>query len=774
MGCFVLLPLLCLCQTAGREQILLDGPWKFITSADAPDADDSAWETVTVPHTWNTVNHRTYHRCWYRTHFNLGRDDAGRRIALCFEGVGAVAEVFVNGGSIGSHRGAFTRFTLEATPQARPGDNVLAVRVSNDPEDTADCLPSGLGKQLYHVYGGIYRKVWLIKTAPAHLDGLYLTARAPTLSIRAGVRRAAGASVRVRVLDRDGRETLALEKAVQAETVEMSGTIPNPRLWSPADPYLYSVRAELWLNGQCVDSMVERTGFREFTLKNGEFCLNGRPIMLRGVCKHQETEAHASAVEDRELREDFALMKELGVNCVRLVHYPHAALEYDLADELGLLVVAENGNSNFREEVDGTETGDEITREMVRQNYNHPSIVMWSVGDEAGFHGVERYAAVVRSEDATRLVTYCSDSRGPRGTLDVLCRNLYPGWYRGDVWDLDGRFISEAGAGGVVTTHGEDRHVVDRYEPEESQLHVLEGLCQQARSRDLPMVLIWAFRDFRIDKYKDKLNTKGLLTYAGAKKDGYSLVQSFLRPDLPVVHLAGKTWFLRPEGAVKAYSNRAALTLQVNGRTMGTRKNGEFRHDNGRAVENVFVWRDALRPGRNEVSVDDGQGHADSCVIYVGAPEPAGLVRKMESSNPRNPAYFIDMPVQPQGPFYYEFDGTADNSFGEIPEALAGARWIATRRLSKDENGTDLSFTLSQDADVFIMFTARRRVPPEFAEAGFVDAGLSGMWRDNDLERVPFKVVKRGAKAGEEIEIEDAEQDYVVLIKSPASARRRR
>ena len=138
---------------------------------------------------------------------------------------------------------------------------------------------------------------------------------------------------------------------------------------------------ELRTGGAVTDAVDVRTGFRDFRLEGGRFVLNGAPIALRGVGKHQETEYSQAAMSDEEIREDFANLRDLGVNSVRLAHYPHAALDYDLADEMGLLVWAENGHSNVNKT---TDTGDRITREMVRQNYNHPSIVIWSVGNETG------------------------------------------------------------------------------------------------------------------------------------------------------------------------------------------------------------------------------------------------------------------------------------------------------------------------------------------------------------------------------------------------------
>jgi beta-galactosidase len=791
-----------------RKTVLLSGPWRFKASndllvAEAPGLDDRDWETVTVPHTWGE---RPWRRAWYRTRFAVPREDVGRPLFLVFEGAATFADVYLNGTHLGQHRGAFTRFVFDGHRAAVAGDNVLAVRLTNDPADTADSLPSGLGKQLYKMYGGLYRKVWLIAPHMLHIDpredaspGVYITPRnvsAPSadLAVKVLVRNAGDArkpvEVRCRLLDAAGRQVTLLVRKLEIDAgasvpVEMAVTLNQPRLWSPPDPYLYRVRSEVVSDGDVVDVVEQRTGFRDFRLVDGRFLLNGAPIVLRGVGKHQETEEHGAAVTDDELREDFAGLKDLGVNFVRLAHYPHAALAYDLADEMGILVWAENGHSNTYKI---TTTGDTLTREMVRQNYNHPSIVIWSVGNETGFVRVNRYAAVVRAEDPHRLIAYASNT-GPRGKryplLDFVAQNTYRGWYRGTAGEFaekarQMRFVSEAGAGAVITHHTDyaDAHrVVDQFEPEEYRQHVAEIHFQVVfrEQQDLPLYTLWVFRDFAIDKYKGR-NTKGLLTYAGLRKDAYELYKAFLRPDEPVVHITSKTYFLRrgrADNGIKAYSNRPELSLTLDGEDRGVRRNGEFRHPDRRVVDNVFYWPVTLRTGRNEVSVSDGAGHSDSAVIYFqgrggrdGSPSPA-LVQGLQSSNATSPAYFVDDEVREEWPFYYEFDGSADNTFHRLPAELKGARWISTRRLSKPEARTDLSFSVREGtvAKVFVVFTDGTPLAAGLERAGFRDAGIAGRWRDNDLRLVGFRAWVKDAKGGDRIQVPGATADYVVLIK---------
>ncbi len=825
---------------AAREKVALDGPWRFAgeprgSKFEKPDFDDGAWQAVTIPHTWGSkTDVRTHRAAWYRTHFALGPADRGRRIFLYFEGAATVADVYLNGVHLGQHRGAFTRFIFDGTGAAAfGGDNVLAVRCDTDPKDTSDCLPAGSGYQLYHVYGGLYRHAWLLKTAPVHVDptdyaasGVYLTpqvvgAEDATLTVKTLVRNDGPTPKTVTVAgtvrDGDGQtvatteETLTLGPKSSGFSAQRAH-IAHPHLWSPADPSLYQVTAETRVDGQATDSVTERTGFRFFQMTPSGFFLNGVRTDLRGVAKHQETEEHASAVTEEDLRRDWDDLHDLGVNFVRLAHYPHAKLEYDLADEKGIVVWAENGHSNAAAP---TDTGDRITQEMVRQNYNHPSICFWSIGNEAiskasDITTLEHYAHTVRAQDSTRLITYASNTTFHADpALDFVAVNRYLGWYGGAIAAFDAHaafyhWISETGAGGVVSTHTTapvPTHRVNVYEPEEYQQEVAESRCQtvfRTLAGRVPLFTWWTFRDFGDPRYKG-VNAKGLETYAGFHKDVYSLFQCFLKPNTPVVHLCGKPWFLRRTDSlfdtpgIKAYANVPALTLTVNGAALGTVQNGGYVLADGTRADNVFFWPAPLRPGRNEVTLDDGAGHTDSAVIYADRGEDAGLVRSLTSSNLDNPAYFIGEPVRAEWPIYDDFDGTADNTFHTIPDILQGAQWITMGRPSKPENRTALDFGIAPDAppvDVFLMFTPLSAapaqtppaksprpktpllpilppMPPDFL-TGFSDTGVRGLWRDNALNLVPYLLYRRTVSGGDTVHIPGATLGYVVLVKPHA------
>jgi beta-galactosidase len=795
-----------------RQRIALhDSPWQFY-GAGASDAmpepgtpafETLAWSTVSVPHVFQTrAQMTTLTQAWYRRECSVPAEMAGRRIYLVFEGAATIADLYVNGQHLGQHRGAYTRFLFDATAALRPGGkNVIALRVNNDEKKTEDCLPSGT--RLYKVWGGLYRKVWLLGTDSLHIDptdsaspGVYCTPANVTeasadLAVKVLVRNAGAtaedAQVVVTVQSPSGATVLTLSERVtvqagQRATVEVKGKVERPLLWAPGAPNLYRVLAEVQRGGKTVDAVREPTGFRSLIFKKGAVTLDGKKIRLMGVSLHQEAEAKASALADEDFLANFALLQDLGINFLRLPHYPHAQLEYDLCDKLGIFCWAENGHSN-KDQI--SPTGDQITTEMVKQNYNHPSIAVWSVGNEADAAPAEHFVPVVKALDSTRPVIVaqmaCTNA-------DFITANTYPGWYYkgvGDPWD-DKRigYISETGAGGVISIHcdySEAKMRLSLYEPEEYQQLVAEARFQVAffdHADKLGMFLWWIMRDFNNPRYKGSVgwNTKGLMTYAGERKDVYYLYRCFLRPTEPTVRLTSQCYFLRQgsvTNGIKAYSNAKRLTLVVNGEKASTLENGQYKHGNGRRVDNVFYWPAALRTGRNVVQVSDEAGHADSAVLYFygkgGAPEVlAGkpLVTGLKTSNPKNQAYYMDMPVRAQWPFYYDLDSTADNSFDALPEAVRGATWITTRRLTQKGQESSLEFTLTRAAKVYVMCAKSEKAPAFLAKAGLTEILSPNLvWRGKDVILVSAQLFMRSASAGETIRLEQADRDAVVLLK---------
>jgi beta-galactosidase len=787
-----------------RSKVALSGTWKFIasdtlTGAEVTTFNDSAWSSVSIPHTWDTVTAVTPHtNSWYRTHFTVSPANPQDRVYVYFEGVFQVADVYVNGVSLGQHRGGFTRFIFDATSAVKIGsDNVLAVKVNSN--TCSDCLPDGTPR-LFKGYGGIYRQAWLITTNKYHVattdyasSGVYVST--PNVSAAS-----AGVSAKL-VLTNNGTtsQTFTVKTVVQDQlgtavlttqgdvlvnagtsaTTTQTGTVSQPTLWSPANPYLYAVQVSITAGGVLVDAVTEHIGFRTFQLTSTDFTLNGLSTRLRGVCKHQETEYHASAASAAELTADWDNLADLGVNYVRLVHYPHAQLEYDLADQRGIMVWAENGHTNSAA---GTPNGDNINREMVYQNWNHPSIIFWSAGNEAsGVAATAEYGSVLRATDPSRPVVYASDGQTP-ANIDFIFHNTYAGWYGGTMYDFltaPDHWISETGAGMAIAAHTANPFsvspVVNSYEPEE-----YGALVDEVRFDDMfrnpshvPAYSEWAFRDISDNKYKGLLNSKGLVTFAGYKKDAYYHFKSLLQTK-PVVRLTGRNYFVRgPDSAgqvvVKAYSNAAALTLTVNGVVIGSRTNNLYTHANGTPIKDVFSWTPTLTVGKNVIVVDDLQGNTDSMTTYylgAGTTLPndgTGKLANLTSS--KGPAYVINDPIWDQRPFNLNFDGTGDNSFDVVPSAVTGASWIATRRQSDSTALTNLAFDVTATADLFIMFTKQASTPSWVTTAGFTDTGVTGQWRDNTPKLVATSLFKRSVAAGTHVSLQPTAIDYVVLIK---------
>jgi beta-galactosidase len=790
-----------------REKLLLDGGWRFTRSntligAEAIDYDDSAWELVQVPHTWDNVYGVTrYTNSWYRTHFTVPGSASDKSIYLYFEGVFQVADVYVNAQYLGQHRGGYSRFSLEATSAINfGGDNVLAVKVSN--ANCTDCLPDGIPR-LFKGYGGIYRKAWYLITNRYHVattdyasSGVYITpsnigSDSADLAIETLVTNDDVVdrilTVENAVTDADQNPVLDLQQDVFVPAgstvgVTQAGTVGTPQLWSPSNPYLYCVRTRLGVDGAVTDAVNEHTGFRYYQLTNSDFSLNGISLKLRGVCKHQETEYSANAVSDSELIADWDNIQDLGANFVRLAHYPHSELEYTLADQRGLLVWAENGQTNSGPP---TDNGDNLNREMVYQNYNHPSIIFWSAGNESdGVPAVSQYALVIHNTDPTRPVVYASNGQNP-SNVDFIFHNIYPGWYGGSMYDWNTssfHWISESGAGMVVPTQNANyfnfSFTVDSYEPEQ-----YGALNNEVKFQDLfvtnpshvPVFSTWVFREFSDNKYKGVINTKGLLTFSSYKKDISYLYRSFLRPDAPLVRVVGPHYFLRNanpagQGDIKAYSNVANLTLTVNGVDQGAQANGSYHHPNGLVINNVFYWSDVLQLGRNDVVASDDAGNSDSATVYYKANgqvmpnEDGAKVINVTSNNV--PAFFINVPLVDQRPFYRDFDASGDNSFDLVPLELTGpAGWIATKRQSDPAKTSSISFDLTADADVYIMFTRQPSVPPWIADAGFTDTGVTGRWRDNALHLVDYQLFKRSFATGTHVALGSSPIDFVIIVK---------
>jgi beta-galactosidase len=666
--------LLCIASVASAQDVrrvsALDAGWRFtqapgLIGVEAPAFDDTRWSSIELPHTWNRIGNAGTERSplsnnvqgvgWYRLHFQSPPSPADSRYFLQFDAVGAVADVWLNGRYLGKHAGAFSRFRFDASSSIKPsGDNVLVVKADNSrPQpgaSTQDVIPLSGD---FFVYGGIYRNVSLIVTRPVHVD--LLDFGGPGLYARALDIDAAGATVQLsgRVAnDLKHSRRITVEFAVRdagggivastslKTTVATGSTalqtrlrVEHPRLWEGIkSPYLYSsvmtIRSE---HGTALDRVSQPLGFRsvKFDADHG-FFLNGEHLFLKGASMHQDRPVKGWAISRADQRQDFDLLQDLGANAVRLAHYQHDEYSYELADTRGIVAWAEIPLVN-KVSFDGAPANAALTAnaqqqltELIRQNYNHPSIVVWSLGNEIDLtatqiKGPSRPTILLKllnelakHEDPSRTTTFadcCEVGIPPQvgtdtvgiavrepivGIADAIGYNRYFGWYTGQIADfgimLDGAHarhaglpisVSEYGAGAALTQHTDDAEggpitPHGRPHPEEYQNWYHEKSWAALKPREyLWGVFIWNLFDFSSDSRNEgdltDINEKGLVSYdRQAQKDAYYFYRANWN-SRPTLHLVGRRYPDRAYAVndVKAYSNASQAQLLLNGKELG-------------------------------------------------------------------------------------------------------------------------------------------------------------------------------------------------------------
>lgn len=657
--------------TTGRSTVDLDAGWRF-QRADVPDAakpgfDDSAWSKVSVPHTWNAEDGQDgggdYYRGtgWYRRQVTVPRNLAGRKLWLQFDGANSTATVWVNGTRLGAHQGGYSGFRLDATDVLRPGrDNVIAVSVSNAPDSAVAPLSGD-----FTMGGGIYRDVSLVTTDRLHVDmldfggpGVYLrqrevSAARATVDVTTKLAGDRGrARVRTRITGEHGRTVASgLSGLYDVGTaVTQTLVIDRPRLWAGrTDPFNYQAVVDVIdpATGRVVDTVTQPLGVRTVDVDAAKgLDLNGSRVQVRGVNLHQERIGKGFAVSAPDLAEDFRLMSEMGVNAVRGAHYQHGPRFYDLADRYGFLVWTEIPLVNLTTATPEFKANiEQQARELVRQNFNHPSVVLWGIGNElwndtpAVNELVGTLNDQIKAEKSNAMTSYASCCVWDRGELnkhaDISGYNKYFGWYTDSTADF-GKWadelhaaepsrkfgMSEYGAGASVWQHEEHpaRPVPDSdWHPEEYQASFHEDYLRAIDSRPyLWGGFVWAMFDFASDGRSEGdtygRNDKGLVTGdRKIRKDAFYWYQANWT-DTPVVHLNSARWTNRTASTtdVKVYTNADNVTLRVNGVPVGAARSG---------ADHVVVWPAVtLAKGPNVVTVSgvkSGRVHTDQVIWTV-------------------------------------------------------------------------------------------------------------------------------------------------------------
>ena len=688
--------------------------WRFsfgdTPAASQPAFDDHGWQAVALPHSWNHIGSYATTRGpdsdnrqgvgWYRLNLAAPAAAPGSRFWLDFAAVGSVAEVWVNGVRVCDHKGAFSRFRCDVTAQWRAGGhNAIAVRADNNRSapgsSTQDVIPIGGD---FFIHGGLYRGVSLITVAPAHIDladhggpGVYATTRALTdaaaqVSVRTrlahdGKGAARGLEALVEVADADGRVVASkldkLAPLAGVAEVETPLVLANPHRWNGrADPYLYRVTVTLRRAGRVLDSVTQPLGLREIRVDadRGLF-LNGRHLPLHGVSRHQDRQGKGWALSEADHDEDMALIADMGANTVRMAHYQHADRWADLADRYGMVAWAEVPYVNAASfgEDEGTPAlhanAREQLTELIRQNFNHPAIAMWSVGNEVDIGALFRLGKPTKSRallaelnalahqlDPSRPTTFadCCEEENPipgmvrtemlAGTADLAGYNRYFGWYYGRPNQFGARLdhfhakhpglplsVSEYGAGGAFTQHSDNPeggpvNPFGRPHPEEYQSWYHEESWKELAARPYLFAnWIWNMFDFASDLREEgetvDLNDKGLVSYDRKRRKDAFWFYKAQWSDQGVLHLTGKRYVNRayPVIDVRAYSNADHARLTLNGRDMGE----------ATCVDRVCLWRSvALSAGVNKAVVSASRGgEVLSDSAEWTAPDPRGGLR---------------------------------------------------------------------------------------------------------------------------------------------------
>lgn len=682
----------------GRRQVALTDGWLFRRGGeDRPtgaDGRDRAWRSVSLPHSWNRIGSYTAGReagadlyqgvGWYRRRFATPPGPPGARRFLQFDGVGSVAEVWLNGRRLGGHRGAFSRFRFDVTDALVPGgSNLLVVRADNSERRagsaTADVLPLSGD---FFVFGGIYRAVSLVTTAAAHVDlmdhggpGLYATTRTlddrrATVAVRTRLVAPQPVTLRVSMVDAFGRTVAAAARRTGTGEVAETLTVVRPRRWNGrADPYLYRVRAEVIERGRVVDRVEEPFGLRSVRIDPATgLYLNGRHLPLHGVSRHQDRLGRGWALTAADHAEDMALVRELGANTVRMAHYQHAPEWFDLADRAGMVVWAEIPFVNQVAWTDADASpavranAREQLVELIRQNRNRPGVVTWSIGNEVdirargarwGNHSralLDELNALARREDPSRPTVFadcCEESPGPpdpgrevlAGAADLIGYNRYVGWYYGGPNDLGPTLdvlhrrhprlpmsVSEYGAGGAVSQHSDDPRggAPDdhgRTQPEEYQAYILERAWAAIAARPY-LWASWVWNMFDFASPRAEGDSRNLNTKG--------LVTADRRTRKDAFYYLQANWSAAPVLRLtgRRYVDRAYPVTDVRAYSNAPRVRLDL---NGRTVGwaacpgRICVWPGVrLAAGANTLVVRDAGGRSDA--VRWRAPDPrAGL-----------------------------------------------------------------------------------------------------------------------------------------------------
>ena len=671
----------------------LNGQWAFTKNAESiPQTMPTQWELVNVPHCWNAVDGQDggndYHRgtCLYAKTLIKSQLPAADRYYLEIQGANSSADVYVDGKKLAHHDGGYSTWRVDIT-EALTDESLLTIAVDNSANETV--YPQMAD---FTFYGGLYRDVNLICVSESHFDLDYYGG--PGIKVNPVVdgananvevevfviNKTAGQTIKYTLLDREGN---MVATAILPET-KASFVIENVNLWhGRKNPYLYKATAELIDDTQVLDNVSARFGCRSFKIDpdNG-FILNGEEYPLRGVSRHQDRWGVGNALTRAHHEEDIELICEVGCTTIRLAHYQHDQYFYDLCDEKGLVIWAEIPYIS-RHMPTGRENTISQMKELIVQNYNHPSIVVWGLSNEISIGGsspdlLENHNILndlCHEMDKTRLTTIAAVSMckmdDPYLQIpDVVSYNHYFGWYGGET-SMNGPWFdkfhakhptipigcSEYGCE-ALNWHTSDPRQGDY--TEEYQAYYHEELIKQLFTRKYMWAThVWNMFDFGADARNEGgengQNHKGLMTFDRKyKKDAFYAYKAWLS-DEPFVHLCGKRYVDRVEDVTKVtvYSNQPTVELFANGVSLGVKEAADH-----------FFYFDVPNAGETKLEAVSGDLRDESVIRKVEEfNEAYRLVEKGAVLN------WFDIDEQ-EGYF------SLNDKIGDIVATLRGKLWL--------------------------------------------------------------------------------------------------
>ena len=591
-----------------RKIVSFNQNWNFVKDCATLEIEGKECLAVDLPHSWNSIDGQDggndYFRgsCLYQKSFAKSDLPESARYFIEINGANSSADLFLNGKKLCHHDGGYSTWRVDLTSDLAE-QNTISIIVDNAPNETV--YPQMAD---FTFYGGLYRNVNIVCVPETHFDLEYygapgiavtpvINGEDANVTVEVYVKGASGSEKYLyTVTDKEGNVIESKESENAKEVFEIKGV----HKWhGRKDPYLYAVKVELLANGEAIDQVSTRFGCRSFEIDpNRGFILNGEEYPLRGVSRHQDRWGIGNALLPEHHDEDMDLICEVGANTIRLAHYQHDQYFYDLCDERGMVIWAEIPYIS-RHMPGGRENTISQMKELISQNYNHPSIVVWGLSNEISIAGsdedlLENHRILndlAHEMDKTRLTTIAAVSMckmdDPYLQIpDVVSYNHYFGWYGGET-SMNGPWFDKFHAKhpnipigcseyGCEALNWHTSNPVQGDYTEEYQAYYHEELIKQLFTRKYIWAThVWNMFDFgadaRAEGGENGQNHKGLVTFDRKyKKDSFYAYKAWLTTD-PFVHICGKRYIDRVEDVTKVtvYSNLPEVELFVNGASIG-------------------------------------------------------------------------------------------------------------------------------------------------------------------------------------------------------------